>query len=277
MRDRHRDSVSAGLLGFVLVFTAGVAGEWQQLAPGMDLKVLVASEPSSVGDSRITVVRIDPRLWELGFVGISGTDDSEGQTAREWCSSHKLTAAINAGIFAADFKTHIGYSRSRGHVNSRRVNSYQSVAAFDPQGKKGLAPFRIFDLDAPRVTMQAILRDYSSAVQNLRLIKRPGTSKWSQQPRMWSEAALGEDKAGRILFIFSRSPFSMHDLNHELLASGIGLVAAQHLEGGPEAQLYLNVGDVEQELLGSYETSCFEDDDNTVAWPIPNVLGVRPR
>jgi hypothetical protein len=56
-----------------------------------------------------------------------------------------------------------------------------------------------------------------------------------------------------------------------------GIVAAQHLEGGPEAQLYLHVGDVEMELFGSYETNFREDDDNEAPWPIPNVLGVRPK
>jgi hypothetical protein len=31
--------------------------------------------------------------------------------------------------------------------------------------------------------------------------------------------------------------FSIHDLNQELLASDIGLVATQHLESGPERDL----------------------------------------
>lgn len=69
----------------------------------------------------------------------------------------------------------------------------------------------------------------------------------------------------------------MHDLNSELLSAGIGLVAAQHLEGGPEAQLYLHAGDFELELFGSYETSFRENDSNSAAWPIPNILGVRQR
>ena len=58
---------------------------------------------------------------------------------------------------------------------------------------------------------------------------------------------------------------------------GIGLVSAQHLEGGPEAQLYLHVGGFERELFGSFETTFREDDGNALPWPIPNVLGVRPR
>src|SRR5258707_14566765 len=51
---------------------------WQHLAPGMDLKVLAATTPSSVGDSKITVLRIDPKLWELEFFGISQTGESQG-------------------------------------------------------------------------------------------------------------------------------------------------------------------------------------------------------
>src|SRR5260221_8988532 len=63
---------------------------WQHLAPGMDLKVLTGSTPNSVGDSRITVLRIDPKLWELEFFGISQTGESQGHTARAWCEKHKL-------------------------------------------------------------------------------------------------------------------------------------------------------------------------------------------
>jgi len=256
---------------------SAAAPVWQTLAPGMELAEFTARRPSFTGDSRITVLRIDPGPWELVMLGVSRTGEPNGHTAREWCEGHDLTAAINAGMYGADRRTHLGYLRSRGHVNNGGVNSYQSVAAFDPRGSAGLPRFRIFDLDAPGVTMKGILKDYAGALQNLRLLKRPGANVWSRQDKEWSEAALGEDDAGRILFIFCRSPYSMYDLNRELLASDIGLVAAQHLEGGPAAELYLHAGDVERELVGSYETFFREDDDNDEQWPIPNVLGVRPR
>ena len=137
--------------------------------------------------------------------------------------------------------------------------------------------FRIFDLDSPGVSMETILRDYASAVQNLRLIKRPGRSRWLQQKQTWSEAALGEDEEGRILFMFCRSPYTMHDLNTELLGLDIGLVSAQHLEGGPQAQLYIDTGEVAIELSGSHGASYRVNSEVARAWPIPNVLGVRPR
>ena len=262
---------------FLLLTSPGIThGTWQSLAPGMDLGTFPASRPSSSGDSRITVLRIDPALWSLEFVGLSLNDESGRQTARQWSKAQHLTAAINAGMYGTDYRTHIGYLRFRDHLHNDNVNAYKSVAAFDPR-RDELPHFRIFDLDSPGVSMETILQDYASLVQNLRLIKRPGQNRWSQQQKRWSEAALGEDESGRVLFIFSRSPYTMHDLNNELLDLGIGLVAAQHLEGGPQAQLYIHTGEVEFEISGSHGTSSRENDDISVSWPIPNVLGVRPR
>ena len=276
---RGKRCVSAVLLLLALLpgLIAGSNSTWQTLAPGMELGYVTPREPSAAGDSRIAVLRLDPKLWELTAIGVSQTGESSGHTARTWCERHKLAAAINAGMFETDQKTHLGYMRCREHVYTAHSNKYQSVAAFDPRDGKSLPRFHIFDLDTPGVSMQSIAQDFDSAVQNLRLVKRPGSNQWSEQNKKWSEAALGEDDAGRILFIFSRSPFSMHDLNQELLGAGIGLVAAQHLEGGPEAQLYLHVGAFELEMFGSYETSFKENDSNSIPWPVPNVLGVRPR
>jgi hypothetical protein len=243
---------------------ASTAVEWRSLAPGLELAEIATRVPSHAGDSRITVIRADPAHWELALVGADASGDGRPQTARAWARGHGLQVATNAGMFATDHRTHL--------------NAYQSLAAFDPRDPAGgSAPFRIYDLDAPGVTVESIRRDYASLVQNLRLIRKPGTNRWSQQPKRWSEAAFGEDAAGRPLFIHCRSPFSMHDLNRELLAAGIDLVAAKHLEGGPEAQLYVEVGATVIELVGSFETDFREDEGNTVAWPVPHVLGLRPR
>lgn len=264
------------LLLLLSVTDAGSATDWQTLSPGMELKFIPSHRGNAPENARITVLRIDAHLWELRAVGTSSTGENANHTGREWCEAQGLTAAINAGMLKTDGKTHVGFMRFREHTNNGNANNYQSVAAFDPRDPNS-APFHIFDLDAPQVTMQSILKDYGSAVQNLRLIKRPGSNQWSKQDRMWSEAALGEDDAGRVLFIFSRTPFPMHDLNEKLLAAGIGVVAAQHLEGGPEAQLYVHAGSFKLEQFGSYETSFRENDSNATPWPIPNVLGVRPR
>jgi exopolysaccharide biosynthesis protein len=265
------------LLSLTATLMAGDPGNWRSLAPGLDLGTFVTERKCSIGDSRITVLRIDPNLWDLQLAGLSQTGESEGRTAREWCQKYNFTAVINAGMYDADFLTHVGFLQNQGHVNNNEVNDYKSVAAFDPIKGKQVPRFRIFDLDEVGVTMATILKDYASAVQNLRLIKRPGLNRWSQADKRWSEAALGEDKEGRVLFIFTRSPYTMYDLNRELIAMGIGLLAAQHLEGGPEAQIYIHVGNEELEMFGSYETSFRESDNNTSPWPIPNILGIKRR
>jgi len=251
--------------------------QWKELDTGLYLGEFETKADSQVGDSIITVLKIDPKLWEIDLVAESEVGDKKNKTAKQWANSHDFTAVINAGMFAEDYSKHIGYMQTARHTNSKHVNKYQSVAAFGLKTGSKAPAFQIFDLDKSGNSVEMILKDYSSVVQNLRLIKKPGENRWSKQKKRWSEAALGEDEEGNALFIFCRSPFSMYDLNNELLGLGINLIAAQHLEGGPEAQLYYKVGDIEQEMFGSFETSFFEDDTNGIAWPIPNALGIRKK
>jgi hypothetical protein len=253
------------------------AEQWTPLDTGLDAGVFSFATSDATANAGIVVLRIDPRIWDLKFRGLSTTGESKGMTARQWCKRHNLTAAINAGMFAADSRTHLGYLRSGKNINNGLVNAYRSVAAASPLLESQSQRFHIFDLDDAGMSIAAIQKDYALVVQNLRLLKRPGMNRWAEAPRRWSEAALGEDAQGRILFIFARSPFTMHDFNRALLSLDIGVVAAQHLEGGPEAQLYWHVGKDEREGFGSYETSFRENDSNAAAWPIPNVLGIQRR
>jgi hypothetical protein len=111
--------------------------------------------------------------------------------------------------------------------------------AFAPK-RAGIPAFRIFDLDC--TPMDTVQTRYRGVVQNLRLIERPGENRWSRQEKRWSEMALAEDEAGRILLVFSRSPYRMHVFNRVLLGLPIGVVA-QHLESGPEASLAVTLGE----------------------------------
>jgi hypothetical protein len=249
---------------------------WRTLEPGLELGAFPISRGTSGGTTQLDVVRIDPEHWNLEVAGRSVGGDSKSATAAEWCRKYGLAAAINAGMFATDYVTHVGYLRHRDKVLSAHRNAYRSVAAFDPR-REDVPRFRIHDLDAEGSGWDEILRDYRSAAQNLRLLRRPGENVWGPRAAdAWSEAALAEDDRGRILFLFCRAPVTMHHLNREILALGIGIVTAQHLEGGPEAQIYVRAGSVELERFGVFETSDPENDAGT-EWPIPNVLGIRRR
>lgn len=262
----------------VLLFATPVGASWTALAPGLDLGEfpLPRAAPGQPAVT-ITVLRIDPASWSLELHYKDRAEPPFLRTARQWCELRGLVAAINAFVTLVDFPVPYGFATAQGRVLIRSANHFQSVAAFDPVPGRDLAPFRIFDLDTPGVTLDAIRGDYGSVVQNLRLIKRPGDNRWQRQDKRWSKAALAEDARGRILFVFCRAPLTMRDFNEALLGLGIGVVAAQHLDGGPPAQLFVSAGGVERELVGSHETGARENEGNVTAWPIPIVLGVRRR
>lgn len=245
---------------------------WKEIAEGLDTASFTVSGESLPGDAKVVIVRIDPKMWDLKLLAISETGDSAGLSAKEWCKTHNLSAAINAGMYDVDYKTHVGYMKSHEHKNSAAINSYKSAAAFDPR-HDNLPPFYIYDLDV--TPLKSIIGKYHTVVQNLRLIKRPGENRWPQQENKWREAALGEDSKGRALFIFCQSVMSMHDFNNLLLSLPINLVCAQHLEGGPPAQMYVKHGEVEFEMDGIHETTVIQGISRPR--PIPNVIGIVPR
>src|SRR5215470_2613429 len=99
-------------LSLVSLRAVHAASDWKTVAPGMDYKYVLAKNPSTIGDSRIFVLRMDPNLWQLEAVGISQTGESTSHTARDWSRRDKFCASINAGMFATDMKTHVGYMGS---------------------------------------------------------------------------------------------------------------------------------------------------------------------
>lgn len=268
------------LLGVLLACPAPAApaagGAWQELAPGLDLGEFALQNAPARGEASVVVLRVDPDRWQLGLHCASADSGAGNRSVRQWCEQEGLVAAINAGMFAADHRTHVGYLRCGDHVNNPREVRYQSVAAMRPRDPDD-PPFRIFDLDRPGGDLDAIAAAYRDVVQNLRLIRRPGENRWSPQQKRWSEAALGEDAAGRALLIFCGGQYSMHDLNAELLRLPLDLVCAQHLDGGAAAQLAVLTGGLARTWIGSDLTDASERDPRRPARPVPFVIGVQPR
>jgi hypothetical protein len=214
----------------------GAAEPWTVLEAGLELARFDSKTRESEAWGDLVVLRVDPSLWDLQVVAAEMQDDDRNRNIREWSEDFDLTAAINAGMYQADKKTHVGFCQVDGQVISKYPNKYRSAAAFDPVDVTD-PPFRIFDLD--EVPLEEIKERYRTVVQNLRLIKRPGKNRWEQSKNRWREAALGEDSQGRALLISCRKALSMHDFNEILLALPLDLVSAQHLEGSGTARFWL--------------------------------------
>ena len=240
---------------------------WRTLQPGVEYAAVGAAET-------LHVVRIDAARSpvEAHFASAEG---GQPRTAAEWCRFKNLAVAINLGMYAQDGLTNVGHAHAGRHVNNPRWPSqYKSALGLGPS-RAQLPPALFVDLDAAGA--RARLDAYGTVVQNLRLIRGPGRGVWAQQPRRWSEAAVAADREGRILFIFSRRPYSMAELNQKLLALPLGIATAMHVEGGPEASLSIHAGGIDLDLNGSFETGFNEDEAQVRQWPIPNVLATRRR
>lgn len=239
------------------------------LGPGVEYGELPLTDKPPMGDGLLHFVRVDPSRAELRF-GLAARDGGT-RTAGEWADKLHFAAVVNLGMFEKDGITSTGHVRDGSFVLNRRWSAYRSALACGPAGAS------FFDLDAPDA--QKSSEKFPSVAQSLRLLKSPGEDVWSKAPasKKWSEAAIAQDKQGRILFLFSRTPFSMHDLNTRLLALPLEIVRAMHVEGGPEASLSVRGPGLKLDLMGSYETGFHEDDDNNRQWPLPNVLGVVVR
>jgi uncharacterized protein YigE (DUF2233 family) len=253
---------------------SAAAPKWEKLANGVELtSVLLDSKPVH-GDGMMQVVRIDPEKAQLKFA-LASSSGGMTQTAGEWCEKNKFVAAINAGMYATDHRTNVGRLVDGAYENNPGWKaSYKSALAFGPK-KKGIPAAVFLDLDTPGAQEKAA--DYSSVVQNLRLLKHPAENVWSPNGRKWSEAAVAMDKQGHVLFLFSRSPVEMTWFNQRLTELPLDIVQAMHVEGGPEASLSIRAKNKKADYCGSYETSFVENDRNTDQYSIPNVLGVTPR
>lgn len=228
---------------------------WQTLQPGVEF----------ARTGSLYIVRVNPQQAEI-TVGLASETKSGPLTAAEWCRRSGLVVAINAGMFQNDQQSNVGYLRHGKHLNNGRWNAYRSVLAIQP----GAA---WIDRDQPSATQH--LAGYDIVVQNLRLITTQRKNAWSPSAKQWSEAAVAIDSRGRLLFLFSRAPYTMRDFNDLLLRLPLDIAGAMHVEGGPEASLSIHAGGIDLDLAGSYETGFWPNDSNDKQWPIPNVLGVR--
>jgi len=263
------------LLGIVSMFSAqSLLGiEWQTLQPGLSYTEAFLLGQDSETEYPFHILKIDPENYSFHIVSCK-TNSEPLKPIEEWCESEDFIAAVNAGMFQPDYNTNVGYMRMGEVINNPAMNHYQSVFVTNPKNTD-LPNAQIIDLDDQ--SFASVKAQYKTIVQNLRLIKKRGENRWSPQANKWTEVALAEDNEGNILFILTRQPYTMYKFNEILLRSQLGIVAMQHLEGGPEASFLIRTEAFHLLEVGSYESDFNENDNNLKAWSIPNVLGIRKR
>jgi uncharacterized protein YigE (DUF2233 family) len=242
---------------------------WKEADEGLFVAELESNlKPENISFS-ITVVKIDPRNYSLRL--LTATENGkEKHTAKEWSENHGLLLAVNAGMFQEDGLTSVGYMKNFKHVNNSRLSSANSILAFNPVD--GDVP-EIQLIDRECQNFNELRQKYYSFVQSIRMISCDRQNVWAQQNAKWSTLAVGEDTDGNILFFYSKTPQSVHDLIEVLLSLPLSLKTAMYLEGGPQASLYLSTPKMTLERNGVWE-GLEENGPFQFSLPIPNVLGV---
>jgi len=183
-------------------------------------------------------------------------------------------AAINPSMYQTDFKTSVSLMRTKVHTNNPRLSKDMTILAFDRQGA-GVPRVKIIDRQCE--DFPSWKQEYGTLVQSIRMISCTGKNVWKPQARRWSTSAIGVDEQDKVLFIHVRALYSTHDLINILNKLPLNISRAMYTEGGPQAQLYINSGNKEWELTGSYETNSNEANEGSISWPLPNVLGISKR
>ena len=244
---------------------------WKNLEPGLDFGIFKAPKKSAFGDSLIRVLRADTRFFALKLLNSSALKRPHKRSVKKWANQNSLVAAINASMYQRNQVSSVSYMKTGKHVNSTWVSKDKTVLAFDPT-EKNMPTVRIIDRECEDFGI--LRKQYATLIQSIRMVSCKGENVWAPQNRMWSTAAVGTDHRGRVLFIHVRSPYPTYELINMLLQLPIDLKRAMYVEGGADAQLYINTGKEEHEFIGSYSTGSREHDENTFSRPIPNVLGL---
>jgi len=246
---------------------------WREVDRGLYMGEFVPWEKSKVNDSRITIVKADPRFYSFKLLCASEHGNTK-MTAKEWCQQHHLLSAINAGMYQEDGIRNVGYMKNFGHINNPKLNTaYKAVLAFNPI--ETLFPeIQIIDLKCQ--DFERLRFKYQTLVQNIRMISCRQENVWSKQDKIWSMAVFGIDKGGNALLIFTESPYSGYDFADTLLSLPISIYNAMYLEGGQQANLYFSANDVEFDRMGR-PISLDGSERKLTARPIPNVIGIAKK
>jgi len=262
------------LLLLVAVYLYPQEISWEKIDDGLSFGEFTAFQKSDIGDSKVSVLKIDPAKYNFNLFSAKQKGEKI-RTADKWAKEKGQIAVINAGMYRDDYATNCGYMKNFEFVNNGKLaKDYKSIIAFNRKDES-VPAIQIIDLEGNN--WENLKEKYNSFSQSLRLINSKQNNVWSQQKKRWSMVAIGIDKEGMALYIFCRSPYSVHDFIDIILKAKLNLYNAIYLEGGPEASFYVNHNGFVIEKMGSYETSFNENDSNDVFWEIPNVIGVSKK
>lgn len=246
---------------------------WKEAAPGIDFCETDAPLKSNVNDSRLTVLRIDPDKVE--FELLCGTAlDKQPHTVKEWAERYDFDIVFNAGMYELVNKMKSrAYMQTGKHVNNGELEpEFNSMFVFHPIDTSRPS-VDIVDLECS--PWEQVKPNFGSFAQGLRMIDCNGSPLEWKSKQSCSMLLAAKDPEGKLVLVFTRSPYFHNDMIRFLGMFPMKLTHAIYLEGGPETSLYVHVGTTRLNKIGSWVSDTYENDANDHFWKLPNVIGVR--
>ncbi len=189
-----------------------------------------------------------------------------------------MDVTVNAGMFSLiDFCSNGGYMKNYEHLNNPKLKeNYNVMIALNPKdsAEKSL---QLYDLTCQN--WDSIKDKYHSYSQGMRMIDCNGNAlSWNKRAtQSCSMVIAATDDIGNVYFIFTRSPYTHNTVISFILSLPFNIKTTVYLEGGPETSLFINTGDTKIEMIGSYLSRTFQNDNNDHFWKIPNVIGIKKK
>jgi hypothetical protein len=250
---------------------------WKTLMNGLQYAELNAPDRSVVNDSKLSILKIDPKQFDFEFLTAS-EHGRHSHTAPGWAEMFGKNIVINAGMYNYD-RTHSnkGYMKNYNHLNNPVMSSYyNAMLAMHPIDKKK-PPFEIIDITCQ--DWGKIRHEYHSFCQGMRMISCEGEAmSFSKRPdQSCSMIIAATDTARNLYIVFTRSPYTHQTMIKYMQGLPLHIRTTVYLEGGPEASLYVNTGDTVIAKYGSYVSNTCNNDDNDHFYEIPNVIALRKK
>lgn len=250
---------------------------WVTLTKGMQYREITAPIKSEIGDSKISLVRMDKDLFEFDIY--SATEfDSLPRSVKAWAKKFKLNIAFNAGMYSQEntLLSRAFLKSSEKHVNNPTIiEDFNLMMAMCPNVNHRE---NIEVLDLTCENFDQMKNEFDCYAQGLRMIDCNGKPMfWKKKVQSCSMIIAAEGTDNKFYLIFCRSPYTHNQMIEFMLKMPYGIRNAIYLEGGPETSLFIDVNEHHIEKVGSWVSETWESDENKHFWNLPNVVGIKNR
>lgn len=250
---------------------------WTTLTKGMEYREISAPVKSFIGDSKLSILRMDPALFRFDLFAASQFD-SIPRKVTAWSDTFDLLVAFNSGMYSLEKPLQSrAYLKTGQHVNNGQLlEDFNLMLALGPKTKSNRSNIEVLDLTCSDWEQEQ--KNFSSFAQGLRMIDCNATPmNWQKNIQSCSMLLAAEDEKGWFYLVFTRSPYTHNQMIGFLKQMPGGLHDAIYLEGGPETSLLIDVNGHCIKKVGSWVSDTWESDANKHFWPLPNIIGVSKK